>query len=303
MTDTFHKMVSLVMPVWKPDPTWFPAAVRSALSEEGCELELIVVDDGSPRPAAELLRDLDDPRLTVLRVPHGGVAAARNAGLTRVSGEAIRFIDADDVVEPRSTARLLELSLPDGAIAYGDTLICDIGLRPEKSVGSTVQGEALAECLLGNFFVYITGMLFPRPVVEAVGGFDTTFPANEDYDYILRSLEHAPVHGGGFVASRYRRHHGSITGRQHVDEVNSRQALDKLFERRPDLQESRLEQEALAHFHLDAARRMMAAGQFGASTHHLASAVRLVPGSASDALRIAAGIPRQAARQVAAARR
>jgi len=303
MTATFHNMVSLVMPVWKPDPTWFPEAVRSALSEEECEIELIVVDDGSPTPASELLRDLDDPRLTVVRVPHGGASAARNAGLTRASGEAVRFIDADDVVEPRSTTRLLELSLPDGAIAYGDTLICDIGLRPERSVGSTVQGEALAACLLGNFFVYITAMLFPRPVVEAVGGFDTAFTANEDYDYILRALEHATVHGGGFVASRYRRHHGSITGRQSADQVNSRRVLDKLFERRPDLRDSRLGQEALAHFHLGAARRMMRVGQFGASTYHLASAVRLVPGSASDALRIAAGFPRQAARQVAAARR
>jgi glycosyltransferase involved in cell wall biosynthesis len=296
-------MVSLVMPVWQPDPSWFPEAVHSALAEKGCEIELIVVDDGNPTPVAELLGDLDDPRLTVLAEPHGGTSAARNAGIAQASGEAIRFVDADDVVEPGSTGRLLELSRAAGAIAYGDTLVCDVDLRPQKSVGSNVQGDALAACLLGGFFVYITGMLFPRPVVEAAGGFDLTFAANEDYDYILRCLEHAPVRGGGFVASRYRRHGTSITGLQSVDEVDSRRALDKLFERRPDLRGSRLGREALSHFHRDSAEQMMRAGRFGASTRHLASAVRLTPSAAGEALRIAAGFPRQAARQVAAARR
>lgn len=292
------------MPVWKPHPAWFPKAVRSALAEHGCEIELIVVDDGSPEPAADLLRDLDDPRLIVATMPHAGVSAARNAGIKRARGEAIRFVDSDDVVEPGSTAKLLELSRPDGVISYGDTLVCDVDLQPEKTVGSTIQGEALAECMLGNFFVYITGMLFPRAVVEAVGGFDTSFKANEDYDYILRALEHAPVRGGGFIASKYRRHHGSITGLQPADEVNSGRALEKLFNRHPGLRQSPLGRRALSHFHLGAATRMMRAGHFGVSARHLIAAVRLSPRSAiCDALTVAAGFPRQAARQVIDARR
>jgi|SRR5215218_2760841 len=297
-------MVSLVMPVWKPDPSWFREAVRSALAEDDCEIELIVVDDGNPEPIADLLRDLEDPRLSVLRVPHAGVGAARNAGIERARGEAIRFVDGDDVVERGSTAKLLDLSRGDGAISYADTVVCDIDLRPEKTVGSTVQGEALAACLLGDFFVYITGMLFPRAVVDAVGQFDTSFEANGDYDYILRALEHAPVRGGGFVASKYRRHHASITGRQLAEDVNSRRALDKLFQRRPELRQSPLGRQALSHLHLGAATRMMRAGRFGVSARHLGSAVRLSPRAAGgDALKIAAAFPRRAAREVAARRR
>jgi glycosyltransferase involved in cell wall biosynthesis len=296
-------MVSLVMPVWKPHPSWFPEAVRSALDEEGGELELIVVDDSSPEPAADLLRDFDDPRLTVLTVPHGGVSAARNAGIAKASGEAFRFVDADDVIEPGSTARLLELSRPDGAIAYGSTLVCDVDLVPEKRVGANVQGEALIECILGNFFVYITGMLFPRAVVEATGGFDTSFEANGDYDYVLRALEHAPVRGEDFVTSRYRRHPTSITGRQQAEAAKSLRALDRLFERRPDLRGSRVEREARSHFHLGAATRMLRAGHFGSSARHLLTAVRLSPRSATPrALAIARGFPRQAAHRLVAAR-
>lgn len=297
-------MVSLVMPVWKPDPAWFPEAVRSALDEDGCEIELIVVDDGGLEPVADLLEGLEDRRLRVIRVPHGGVSAARNAGIAAARGEAIRFVDADDVVEPGSTGRLLELSRPDGAIAYADTLVCDVDLRPEKSVSASVEGEALEACLLGGFFVYITAMLFPRAVIEAAGEFDTEFDANGDYDYVLRALEHAPVRGGAFPASRYRRHKSSITGRQDAVEVRSGRALEKLFERRPDLAGTRLEREVRAHFHLGAARRMLQAGRLGSSSRHLATAVRLAPrSSASDAAALLRAFPRRGARRLLESRR
>jgi glycosyltransferase involved in cell wall biosynthesis len=294
-------MVSLVMPVWKPNPAWFPAAVRSALEEDRCEIELIVVDDGSSEPAAGFLRDVDDPRLKVIAIPHAGVGAARNAGIAEASGEAIRFVDADDVIEPGSTAELLELSRPLGAISYGRTLVCDEELRPEYTVGATVQGEALVECILGNFFVYITGMLFPRAVIEATGDFDTSFEANGDYDYVLRALEHADVRGGDFITSRYRRHRASITGRQQAQAVNSRRALEKLFERRPDLRGTRVERDARAHLQLGAAMRMMRAGHFRESGRHLATALRLSPRfAAPKAGAVVRAFPRQAARRVLA---
>ncbi|HET8565963.1 MAG TPA: glycosyltransferase [Solirubrobacterales bacterium] len=296
-------MVSLVMPVWNTKPSWLRQAVASALAEDGCEIELIVVDDGSHEPAADLLRDLDDPRLDVVAVPHGGICAARTAGIERARGAAIRFVDSDDVLEPGSTAKLLELSGPDGAISYGDTLVCDDDLRPQKTVGSTVQGDALAECMLGDFSVYITGMLFPRAVVEAVGGFDpSTFP-NEDFDYVLRALERAPVRGGGFIASRYRRHHASITGRQSADEVNTR-VLERLFDRRPDLRRSKLGRRALSRLHLRAATRMTEAGRPVPSARYLGAAFRYSPRSAArEAIGVAAGLPRGVARRLIVAGR
>lgn len=296
-------MVSLVMPVWKPNAAWFREAVRSALAENGCPIELIVVDDGSPEPAADLLSDIEDPRLTVVAVPHGGVSEARNAGIARAAGEAIRFVDADDVVEPGSTAHLLELSRPDGAIAYGSTLVCDIDLRPEKTVGANVQGDALVECLLGNFFVYITAMLTPRQVIEAAGGFEPDLDPNEDYDYVLRMLEHAPVRGDDLVASRYRRHAASVTGRRQAEEISVQRALDRLFERRPDLLGTAVERTARAQVQLDIATQMMRAGRFPASARHLSSALRLAPRRAAPrAATIVAGFPRQAARRLLASR-
>ena len=64
--------VSLVLAAWNPRRDWLLEAVASALAEQEVRLELIVVDDGSEIPVGELLAEVEDERLRVLRVPHGG---------------------------------------------------------------------------------------------------------------------------------------------------------------------------------------------------------------------------------------
>jgi succinoglycan biosynthesis protein ExoO len=85
------------MPVWRPRGEWFLDAVRSALAQRDCELELIVVDDGNAEPLDDLLAEVRDPALRLVRAPHGGPSAARNAGVEAAQGRLIRFVDADDV--------------------------------------------------------------------------------------------------------------------------------------------------------------------------------------------------------------
>lgn len=286
------------MPVWQPNHAWLRQAVHSALEQRDCSIELIVVDDGNPEPVAGPLREFDDPRLVVVRVPHGGVSRARNAGIARASGDAIRFIDADDVLEPDSTARLLRLSGSDGAIAYGSTLVCDPQLRPEKVIESTEQGDSLVGCLMGRFTVSIVSMLFPRQVVSAVGEFDPELEVKEDYDYVLRALEHAPVRGERAIATRYRRHEASTTAATQPEDQSGMYAFEKLFDRRPDLRGTELERAARAHMHVVAAERLMLGGRYGGFARELASAMRQNPrGAAPEVGRVVARFPRAATRR------
>jgi glycosyltransferase involved in cell wall biosynthesis len=291
-------MVSLVMPVWRPHRPWLLEAVRSALDERDCPLELVVVDDGNDEPVADLLAELADPRLVIVRIPHGGVSRALNAGIAHATGDAIRFIAADDVVEPTSTAHLLRLSGPDNAIAYASTLVCDRELRPQKVIEATVQGDVLVECLMGHFTVRIVSMLFPREVVAAAGDFDPDFEVNGDYDFVLRAIEHAPVRGDRTIVTRYRRHGASITAGDHAGKKRDMQALDKLFERRPDLRGTKLERTARAHLHVVAARQLVLARRYGRAARELTTALRLDPtGATPQAGGVVASIPGAFARR------
>lgn len=285
------------MPVWKPNAAWLCTAVQSVLAEHGCSLELVVVDNGNEEPIASLLSDVSDPRLVLVRIPHGGVSTARNAGIRRATGRAFRFVDADDVAEPGSTAHLLLLSGPDRSIAYGSTLVCGPDLEPREVLEATIQGPALEECLRGRFYVNILSLLFPREVVEAAGGFDPDFEINEDYDFVLRALEHAPVRGERFIATRYRRHGASLTAGAYAGRKFDLLALDKLFEHRADLRGSRLARIARSNAYRNAARQLVLVGRYREAGRDLVAALGLDPlRTLPAALSIGAGLARKAPR-------
>jgi glycosyltransferase involved in cell wall biosynthesis len=288
-------LVSIIIPAYAPRPEWLLAAVRSALDEPDCPLELIVVDDESPEPVAPMLAQLDDSRVRSLRVAHAGPYGARNAGIAAARGEFVRFIDADDVAEPGSTGRLLALAMTDGgSIAYGATLMCDEDLAPRALVTSTLEGDVSEACVLGQFEVFVVSMVFPRSVIDRAGKWvESGFEVSADWDFVLRCLELAPVRRLDAVVTRYRRHRGSIT-RTATIEAGARAGrlvLGRYFARHPNRRGSDLERRAYVRLHLDRARAQAAARARGATVRHLASAARY------DAPATGAAIIRGAARK------
>jgi glycosyltransferase involved in cell wall biosynthesis len=280
--------VSFVVAAWKPNPDWLRHAVRSVLDQQGCAVEAIVVDDGSPEPVAPLLEPVADDRLRIVRIPHGGEGAARNAGIAAASGDWFRFVDADDELQLGSTARLLALGGAGDAIAYGATMFCDGELRPRWTLTCRIQGPAVEQCLLGRFTVRPFSLLFPRHVVEATGEWDTQFRVSQDWDYVLRALEHAPVRGETRVATYYRKHVGSATADVGAGEAGGRRVLDKYFERHPEQRGTRLERKAEARLEAMLARVAATHGRPREALGRLARALRLDPGAVAAEVRDAA---------------
>ncbi|ROO90049.1 glycosyltransferase involved in cell wall biosynthesis [Actinocorallia herbida] len=97
-----HPKASVIVPVYNCR-TSLEHCVGSVLSQTLSDLELICVDDGSTDGSLELLRQISDPRMTVITQPNsGGPGAPRNAGLDRATGEFVLFLDADDWLGPRA---------------------------------------------------------------------------------------------------------------------------------------------------------------------------------------------------------
>ncbi len=281
-------MVSLIMPVWRPRGDWLRDAVASALEERECELELIVVDDGSDEPVAPLLAEVGDARLRVIRIDHAGPYAARNAGIAAARGAFLRFIDADDIVAPGSTSRLLAIATEGkDVVAYGATLMCDEALVPQKVFTSELHGDAVQACVLGGFEVFLVSFLFPRAVVDRAGPWEETgFRVSGDWDFVLRALEQAPVRGLGEVVTRYRRHGASITKSSNVaaGAAAGRLVLDRYFARHPELHGTSLERRAYFRLHIDRARDHAWLGEPWLAANELARAARRDPAAALFAI-------------------
>lgn len=255
-------LVSLLMPAWRPRPDWLREAVRGALGQVGCEIELLVIDDGSPEPVADLLTEFDNRRLRVIRVEHAGVYAARNTGAAEARGAYVRYIDADDVIEADSTARLLSLNAGrDDVIAYGATLFCDEQLQPLWRMTSNVEGDGVRACLLGRFTVRPPALLFPRRVIDATGEWSTEPAVSGDWDFTLRALEHASLRGTDAVAIYYRRHPSGVTSNSAEGERGARYVVDHYFQRHPEQRGTRLERQARARMLAHVGRVYLTHGQ------------------------------------------
>ena len=290
---------SLVMPAWRPRADWLRAAVESALDEPAAAIELIVVDDGSDAPVAELLEGVDDPRLRVLRIDHAGPAAARDAGFAASRGDFVRFVDSDDVVAAGSTGELLELARTgEPAIAYGSTLVCDRDLNPRHEAGSEIEGWAAEECVAGGFGAYVVSLLIPRDVARRAGTWaESGLGLSEDWDFILRCLELAPVRRLDRVVTSYRRHDDSLSRGADVaaGATAARAVLDRYFERNPERAGGALERDAYLRLHLDRARAHAWHGERRPAARELAAAARRNPAATGrTAARIGAASMRRA---------
>ena len=89
--------VSFIVPVYKVEQ-YLSQCVESLLAQSYKDLEIILVDDGSPDNSPELCDNWarKDNRVKVLHKQNGGLSDARNAGLKQATGEYVIFIDGDD---------------------------------------------------------------------------------------------------------------------------------------------------------------------------------------------------------------
>lgn len=282
------------MPVWRPRPDWLRQSIESVLAQPDCEFELIVVDDGNSSPVEGLLDWLEDRRVSVLRGLHGGASHARNIGLRVATGSQIRFVDADDVVEAGSTARLQELIGQDrDTIAYGTTLSCDEHLRGmSRRYESTLEGDVSKQYLLGGFDVRHLSMLFPRSIIERTGEWNPDFAVSADRDFVQRALEHGLVRGEQAIATFYRRHPLSMQGQADIasGEAAALKVVARYIERHPHEAGSRLHRTAIANILLNRAQAFAHVGSFGSALSRIAKAAAYAPARAS---RTAAGIARR----------
>ncbi len=104
--------LSVIVPVYQVRE-WLCRSVESVLPQLGAEDELILVDDGSTDGSQNMVDAYarQDPRITAVHKPNGGLSSARNAGLDLARGSLVAFLDSDDYALPgwlEKSARAME---------------------------------------------------------------------------------------------------------------------------------------------------------------------------------------------------
>ena len=108
---------SIIIPVYNVEK-YLHQCVKSVLNQTFEELEIILVDDGSPDGCPKICDEFakKDPRAKVIHQANAGLSAARNAGLKVATGTYITFVDSDDYIAPDYISYLFSLITRHGTL-------------------------------------------------------------------------------------------------------------------------------------------------------------------------------------------
>ena len=175
--------VSVVIPCYNLGQ-FLDEAVDSVLAQTCQDFEILVVDDGSTDPlTSAMLASYARPKTRVIRMPHRGLAAARNAGIEQAEGRYLCALDADDRLRPEFLERTLGVLENNPQLTFCSTWLRTFG---EEEWDWTPARCDIPTLLWEN--TVLTAALVRRDAVVELGGYDTGMPeqGDEDWDLWLR---------------------------------------------------------------------------------------------------------------------
>ena len=176
-------LVSIIMPCWNSGK-YIEESIASALAQTYPNIELIIADDGSDdEKTRAILETLDDPRIRVLHLEHGGPSAARNAAIQAANGTYILPLDSDDLIDPPYLAEAVDVLERDAAVGL---VYCNTELF-EAETGTWDLSHVTIEQLLVNNAIPVT-TVFRKADFDRVGGYAPELRYFEDWDLWLSIL-------------------------------------------------------------------------------------------------------------------
>ena len=138
-------LVSVIVPIYKVEQ-YLDRCIQSIVSQTYRNLEIILVDDGSPDhcPAMCDAWAEKDTRIKVVHKENGGLSDARNAGLEIAMGDLIGFVDSDDWIDPEMYEKLVKALYDD----QSDIAACTVEMVWEDGSPNqflTIRGNCILD--------------------------------------------------------------------------------------------------------------------------------------------------------------
>lgn len=181
--------VSVVIPTRNRWELLSTGALPSALAQEGVDVEVHVIDEGSSDATRQELTRLNEPGVHVIRHDRPrGVAQARNAGIAAARGQWVAFLDDDDIWAPQKLRRQIDTADAEGAdFVYAASAALDERRQFLYSL-RMVSPDDLATQLLGRNVISAgsSNVVARTDLVRRLGGFDERLFQLADWDLWIR---------------------------------------------------------------------------------------------------------------------
>lgn len=220
--NNFSMKISIIIPVFKVEK-YLHECVDSVLKQTYKNIEIILVDDGSPDRCPEICDEyaIANDNVIVIHKPNGGLSDARNAGFKKATGRYVVFLDSDDWWEGNnSLEKAVEILNTAPDILFFDRITyCDNGsvIKPKGMLLSTINNmnyeEAISSLMKAGKFIpsacnkFVKTSLLRDHQIEFEKGL-----ISEDIEWTYQIMQHVRnVKGFDIPFYGYRRREGSIT--------------------------------------------------------------------------------------------
>lgn len=228
-------IISVVIPAYNAEKT-IGETLKSIQQQTFQDLEIIVINDGSTDNTQSLVAAIPDPRIKLFSYANGGLAVARNRGISHATGEFVAFIDADDLWTPDKLASQLAAlqQNPEAGAAYSWTaFIDDQGqfLYAQKPI--FFEGNVYGEMLVKNFVANGSNLLIRKSALAAAGLFDPSLKSAEDWNFYIRLAACSPWAVVPQYQILYRKSANSMSSKVPIMEAAILAVIDQAFQQAP----------------------------------------------------------------------
>ena len=169
-------LITVVVPIYKVE-AYLDECVQSILNQTYCNLEIILVDDGSPDRCGKMCDEYDekDVRVKVIHQKNKGLSGARNSAVDIATGEYITFVDSDDYLKEDMIEVLYNEILQYDAemVAVAFEIFFEDGTRstnPHSGEVFMYTKEEALDCFLFNDYLTpcVCGKLYKRSLWKEI---------------------------------------------------------------------------------------------------------------------------------------
>ena len=186
--------VSIIIPLYNSE-AYIAQTIDSCLAQTHDNIEIIVVENGSIDQGYQVVKSIDDKRLSVFQITTPNAAAARNYGYQKATGAYIVFLDADDMLAPNK----IELQLtaiskkPEGwvaccAWAKFKTNTKEAIITPQEVWYIQNPITWCINSWMGGGMMIPGCWLMPKPIIEKAGLWDERLSLHDDGEFMCRVL-------------------------------------------------------------------------------------------------------------------
>jgi glycosyltransferase involved in cell wall biosynthesis len=179
---------SIIIPLYNKEK-YIAQTIRSVLSQSYFNYEIIVINDGSTDSSLSIVNEFSvEKKLFIHSITNSGVASARNYGISKITGDYVVFLDADDLVD-ENFLEVVNVNIKENQNAD----IYHVSWRRINNNGKLISlhrspesSDWCRDIILGNMFAPHC-LIYSKKTVIQIGGFKNGFYA-EDWEYIARCI-------------------------------------------------------------------------------------------------------------------